>query len=90
MEAYKIIDVNADNVSEAGLYCIKNKKAPGYSAKVDWFRQKCNAGLGIKIIETEEGDPAGFIEFIPAEKAWRPVSAPNYLFIHCTASAHCL
>ena len=83
MEAYNIIDVNAENVADAGLFCIKNKKAPGYSAKLDWFKQKCNEGLGIKLLETEDGKPVGFVEFIPAEKAWRPVQAKNYLFIHC-------
>ena len=34
----KIIDVTDDNISETGVYCIKDKKSAGCRAKVDWFR----------------------------------------------------
>ncbi|MDP8221077.1 MAG: GNAT family N-acetyltransferase [Candidatus Stygibacter frigidus] len=61
----------------------KNKKAPGYAKKVEWFKSRLNKGLKIKIAIDEEGKQLGFIEYIPSESAWRPVKADNYYFIHC-------
>jgi len=80
-----IIDVTANNVSEVGIYCIKNKKASGYREKVEWFKSKLNKGLKIKIAIDELGKQLGFIEYIPSELAWRPIKAENYYFIHCIA-----
>ncbi len=80
-----IIDVTADNVSEAGIYCIKNRKLPGYHAKNNWFRSNINNGLKIKIAIDNDYKQMGFIEYIPSEFAWRPIKADNYLFIQCIA-----
>jgi len=82
-ERINIIDVTTDNVHEAGIYCIKDKKSPGYHKKVEWFRNKINKGLKIKIVIDNSGKQLGFIEWIPSELAWRPVKAVNYLFIQC-------
>lgn len=78
-----IVDVTVENVDEFGFYCIKNKKAQGYQDKLNWFKSKINAGLKIKIIEDVKGKQLGFIEYIPTEKAWRPVNAKNYYYIQC-------
>lgn len=78
-----ILSVTADNISEAGVFCIRNKKAAGYKAKVDWFKDKLNEGLTIKIAIDQDGKQLGFIEYLPSEKAWRPVKADNFLFIQC-------
>ena len=86
MEAITFINVDASNVEETGVVCIKNKKAPGYRAKVNWFKQKCNEGLKIQIAQDEDENQLGFIEYIPSEQAWRPIQADNYLFIHCIAT----
>jgi len=83
MNKSNIISVTPDNVAETGIYCIKNKNAPGYQAKVEWFKNKCNEGLQIKIASDSNNKQLGFIEYIPSEFAWRPVHAENYLFIHC-------
>ncbi len=80
-----IIDVTVDNVSNVGIYCIKDKKSPGYKSKVDWFKSKINKGLQIKIASDTKNKQLGFIEFIPSELAWRPIRADNYLFIQCIA-----
>lgn len=77
------INVTPENVAETGVYCIKSKKDPGYAAKVNWFKNKLNEGLKMIIAEDEKGKQLGFIEFLPAEKAWRPIQAGNQLFIHC-------
>ena len=84
-EKINIIEVTVENVSEVGIYCIKNKKSPGYKAKVDWFKSKINNGLTIKIATNNQNTQLGFIEYIPSELAWRPIKADNYLFIHCIA-----
>jgi GNAT superfamily N-acetyltransferase len=85
-ENITLITVNADNVEEHGVFCIKNKKAKGYKAKVDWFKKKFNEGLEmIQVIDLTNKKQLGFIEFLPSENAWRPISAKNYLFIHCIA-----
>jgi GNAT superfamily N-acetyltransferase len=78
-----IIDVTAENISETGIYCIKDKRTPGYNAKVEWFKSKINSGLRIKIAADTQNKQLGFIEFIPSELAWRPISAKNYLYIQC-------
>ena len=37
----------------------------------------------LKVQYGPDGKLAGFIEYMPAEMAWRPVKADNFLFIHC-------
>jgi GNAT superfamily N-acetyltransferase len=79
----RIIDVTADNISETGLYCIKDKKTAGYKSKVEWYKSNIENGLKIKIATDYQGKHLGFIEYIPSEFAWRPIKANNYLFIQC-------
>jgi hypothetical protein len=78
-----IIDVTTKNVSELGIYCIKDKNSPGYKCKVEWFKLKINNGLKIKIATDKQNKQLGFIEYIPSELAWRPIKADNYFFIQC-------
>lgn len=80
-----ILNVTLENVADIGIYCIKDKKSPGYHSKVEWFRKKINKGLKIKIAIDSEGKQVGFIEYIPSELAWRPIKADNYYFIQCIA-----
>jgi len=80
-----IINVTSENVSDIGIFCIKNRKASGYQKKVEWFKQKINNGLKIKIATDKQKKQLGFIEYIPSELAWRPVKAENYFFIQCIA-----
>ncbi len=79
----KVIEVTADNVSEHGLFCIKNKKAPGYNEKMSWFKAKVNQGIKLKIAVDKAGKQHAFIEYLPSELAWRPVHAHNFMFIQC-------
>ncbi len=74
---------DANTAAEHGFFCYKSKpKAEGYRRKLDWLEQRFAEGLQIKMIY-EEGRSVGFIEYIPAEFAWRPIQAPGYLMIHC-------
>lgn len=79
-----VIDVTEENVFEVGIFCIKNKDAPGYKSKIDWFMSNAANGLKIKIAATKK-QQLGFIEYVPAEYAWRPIKADNYLFVQCIA-----
>lgn len=81
----RIIEVTAENVSGSGIFCIRDKRNPGFNSKVEWFKSEINTGLKIKIALDSHNKQLGFIEYIPSELAWRPVHAINYLFIHCIA-----
>ena len=83
MNSYKITEVTAETIAEAGMCCNKDKKSPGYKAKVEWFKLKINEGLKIRLLLDEGGKQIGFIEYLPGELAWRPVNAAGYYFIHC-------
>ena len=82
-DTVQIISVTPENVDSHGLFCVKSKKNPGYARKLDWLLREYPKGLRLKILQDEEGRQLGFIEYTPAEQAWRPVEAPGYLFIHC-------
>ena len=74
---------SADQAAEHGFFCYKSKpNSAGYQRKLAWLEERFAEGLQIKII-CEDGRSVGFIEYTPAEFAWRPVRAPGYLFIHC-------
>lgn len=83
MESIQIIDVTPDNLKEHGMFCNKNPKSEGYKQKVEWYSKTYNQGVMMKIAQNEKGKKIGFIEYVPAEFAWRPVAAPGFMFIHC-------
>lgn len=78
-----ITDVTPKNAIKETFFCIKNIKEPGFKAKQDWFNKRYKEGLRIKILKNDEGKQIAFIEYIPADYAWRPVKASGYMFIHC-------
>lgn len=83
--SYKIISVDKDNLNEhPGLVCFINPKNEIHKIKIEWVKKRLKEGLRIKLLYIkEEKKPAGFIEYIPGEYAWRGVDARGYLFIHC-------
>jgi len=83
MPEYRIITVDSESIEMHGMFCVKNKKHPGYIAKSAWLRQRFKEGLKIKLVVTPEGTKAGFLEYIPGEYTWRVIEAPGYLVIHC-------
>lgn len=83
IEQISIIDVTSENVAEVGVFCNKNKKSPGFKAKVEWYKKSFDQGLRMKIAVDSSGKQLGYIEYMPGEIAWRPVIAPNYFFIQC-------
>jgi L-amino acid N-acyltransferase YncA len=83
MSDFSVVSVDKENVEELGFFCVKNKKHVGYIAKSCWLQHRLDEGLRIKLLITEEGKQAGFLEYIPGEYTWRVVHAPDYLVIHC-------
>ena len=76
-----ITTVTKENVDSEGFFCYMSKpKSEGYRNKLDWLKARFDEGLVIKKLNLPE---RGFIEYIPGEFAWRPVYAPEYMFIHC-------
>jgi len=74
--------VTPQNVLSETLFCAKNPKKEEFKVKQAWLEQEYKHGLRICILR--DGDrPVGYIEYTAAEYAWRPVKAPNYLFVHC-------
>ena len=77
------ITVTPENVEEQSLFCIKDVRKPGYKAKKHWFEKQYREGLRMMLLKEDPERLVGFIEYIPATHAWRPVEAPGYMFIHC-------
>jgi ribosomal protein S18 acetylase RimI-like enzyme len=80
---FKIVSVDANNVEEHGFFCIKNKKHPGYIGKLAWLKKRLAQGLRLKLVVTDDGKPAGFLEYVPGDLTWRVVDASEYMVIHC-------
>ena len=80
---YRIIRIDGSNVDEFGFFCVKNKKHPGYIAKIEWLKKRFAEGMHITLILTPEGTQAGFLEYIPGEYTWRVIDAPGFFVIHC-------
>jgi ribosomal protein S18 acetylase RimI-like enzyme len=82
---YTIASVTPSNLTDhPQAICFINPKHPSYHFKVKWFQQRFEEGLRIKLLYPDgEKKAAAYIEYVPGEKAWRPVDAPGYLFIHC-------
>lgn len=79
----RIDTVTNANVDELRFFCMKSKpKSEGFLRKRRWLEDRFAEGMQIKILY-EGQRSVGFIEYIPAEFAWRVVRAPDYLAIHC-------
>ena len=83
MSEFNVIQTTATNVLEHGLCGYKSLKRPGFPEKVDWLKERLKEGSVIKSLYSKEKGTQGMIEYIPGEYCWRPVSAKNYMFIHC-------
>ena len=76
-------EVTPTNAQEKTFFCIKDVKSDAFKAKLQWFEERYREGLRIHILKDETNRMIGFIEWVPAKFAWRPLDAPDYLFIHC-------
>lgn len=80
----KLVEVTPQNALEETFFCIKDTKREGFHDKLKWFEKRYKEGLKIKILKNDDDKMIGFIEYVPAKNAWRPIDADNYMFIHCT------
>ena len=79
---FKIITLTEKNIDNEHICCgFSDKKiAKGTHLKKELIKRRLSEGFLFK-----KADVRGkvFIEYVPAEKAWSPVNAPGYTFIHC-------
>ncbi|MCT4639798.1 MAG: N-acetyltransferase [Bacteroidales bacterium] len=78
----KIISLDRSNIDNEHICCaISDKKCKdSYELKKDWLRREFDNGYVFRRIDARA---KVFIEYVPAEKGWVPIDAPNYLLINC-------
>ena len=78
----KLITLDKANIDSEHICCaIADKKCrESYELKKSWLKQEFDNGYIFRRIDARA---KVFIEYGPAEKAWVPVHAPNYLVINC-------
>lgn len=75
------IRVTNDNIEKEHICCaISNNKDIQVSSKKAWLQERFNEGL-VFLKSKERGKC--FIEYIPAENAWNPIIANDYMYINC-------
>ena len=78
----KILTLDRSNLDQEHNCCAisDNKCKASYELKKDWLKQEFDHAYVFRRIVARA---KVFIEYGPAEKAWSPVIAPNYLLINC-------
>lgn len=77
----ELIRVTDENIEEEHICCaISNNNDCQVSSKKEWLRRRFDEGLVFL-----KGNVRGkcFIEYVPAENAWIPIEADNYMYIDC-------
>lgn len=75
------IQLTEENIEKEHICCaIAGNKDPQVVSKKEWLKSRMDEGLVFL-----KADIRGkcFIEYIPAEKAWVPIRADNYMHINC-------
>ena len=77
--------VEVTPATSAALPCcgIKRGTHPGRREKQCWLEANSALGLRARHLLDADGEPCGYIEYLPGEFAWRAVDASGYMFIHC-------
>ena len=80
--ALPYITLDAGNIDNEHICCaFSDKKCQqGYQMKKDWLKQEFDKGYIFRWLDARA---KVFIEYGPAETAWVPVDAPNYLWMNC-------
>lgn len=76
------ITINQTNIDKEHICCaISDKKCAGsYELKKEWLKNEFENGFVFRRIDDRA---KVFIEYGPAEKAWIPVTAPNFFMLGC-------
>lgn len=74
----KIKTLNEKNIAEEHICCaISDKKCvKGYNQKKEWLKKQFSKGYVFKKLDVKH---KVFIEYCPAEIAWVPIDAPEYI-----------
>lgn len=76
------ITLTKENIDKEHICCAisdKNCQA-GYELKKEWLMKEFANGYVFRRLDARA---KVFIEYVPAEYAWLPVTAPNYLMMNC-------
>ena len=78
----KFITLTKDNIAREHICCAFSDKkcTESYQAKKNWLKREFDNGYVFRRLDERA---KVFIEYVPAEKAWIPVDAPNFLMINC-------
>ncbi len=78
----KFIQLTKNNIGKEHICCaISDKKCiDSYQAKKDWLEKEFKKGCVFKRLDERA---KVFIEYGPAENAWLPITAPNFININC-------
>lgn len=76
------IRLTTSNIDQEHICCaFSDKKCKdGYELKKEWLKQSFDNGFVFRRLDERA---KVFIEYCPSEKAWMPVSAPNYFMLNC-------
>lgn len=76
------ISLTKENIDEEHICCAFSDKkcTAGYQLKKEWLKKEFDNGY---VFHRLDERAKVFIEYVPAEKAWIPVCAPDYLIINC-------
>ena len=75
------IKVTNENIDKEHICCaISNNNDIQVSSKKEWLKEQFREGL-VFLKSVERGKC--FIEYLPAENAWNPITADGYMYIDC-------
>lgn len=83
MRNARLVDVDATSFDALPCCGIKSATHAGRREKHCWLQANFKFGLRAKTLLDPDGEPCGYIEYLPGEFAWRGVEASGYMFIHC-------
>jgi len=72
--------VTNKNIDEEHICCAISSKATGVVYKKEWLKKRISEGLVFNKLD-ERGKV--FIEYLPSEVAFAPISAKDYMYINC-------
>ncbi|HLJ47498.1 MAG TPA: GNAT family N-acetyltransferase [Bryobacteraceae bacterium] len=78
-----LIAIDGSNFDSIPCCGIKSCTHPGRIGKQRWIESNAKLGLRAQTLLDPDGVPAGYIEYLPGEYAWRGVNAAGYMFVHC-------
>lgn len=78
----RFITLTKENIENEHICCAFSDKkcVEGYALKKEWLKEQIDNGYVFRRLDERA---KVFIEYVPAEKSWSPIKAPNYLMINC-------